>query len=222
MLATGCAARKGDEVTGNIKVPQPARRRRGVTLIEAVLYTAVALGLIVGGLVFFQQASLQSRTAAVVRFYSALIAEARIVGGEVSSFTGANFENVLNLRGSIPSENWDATRPEGQRIRLPFPGMYASIAVSLTAAGVSEITLDQRNMPVSLCSRLFAATLGSTNYANGAVGAIFQDETLAPGPIHSYVLFPTLSPTEAATYCRTADQNGNGLVRTLIFFRTAD
>ncbi|MFO0514601.1 MAG: hypothetical protein ACK5YF_06575 [Rhodobacterales bacterium] len=33
-------------------MPQPARRRRGVALIEAVLYIAVALALIVGGLFF--------------------------------------------------------------------------------------------------------------------------------------------------------------------------
>jgi len=31
-------------------------RQRAVTLIEAVLFISVALGLIVGGIVFFQQA----------------------------------------------------------------------------------------------------------------------------------------------------------------------
>ncbi len=30
----GRVGRKGDKVTGNPKVPQPARRRRGVALIE--------------------------------------------------------------------------------------------------------------------------------------------------------------------------------------------
>jgi hypothetical protein len=35
----------------------PLRRNRAVTLIEAVLYISIALALIVGGLVFFQQAS---------------------------------------------------------------------------------------------------------------------------------------------------------------------
>ena len=41
--------------------------RRGVTLIEAVLFISIALGLIVGGLVFFQQASLAARTNDAVR-----------------------------------------------------------------------------------------------------------------------------------------------------------
>ncbi|MCA3441438.1 MAG: hypothetical protein INF50_14100, partial [Rhodobacter sp.] len=48
-----------------------------MTLIEAVLYIAVALALIVGGLVFFQQASLASRVNEQVRVLSALVAEAR-------------------------------------------------------------------------------------------------------------------------------------------------
>ncbi len=122
-LSQCCYTRKGDEVTGNLKVTQPAGRRRGVTLIEAVLYIAISLALIVGGLAFYQQASLQSRTSSVVRTYAALITEARIVAGEVSSLTGDNFEEILYARGSIPAENWDATKPAGQRLRLPFANM---------------------------------------------------------------------------------------------------
>ncbi len=203
-------------------------RRRGVTLIEAVLYIAISLALIVGGLVFYQQASVRSRTAAVVRIYSALIAEARIVRAEANSLNDSSFEDVINARGSIPPENWDATRPEGQRLRLPFPNMYASIGVDLSPGFGTQIILQQHNMPVSLCSRLFAATLGSTNYANGAVVATFSDENGAWvfgefGPrSHRYDADPTLSPAGAATFCRNADLNGNGLVRTLIFFSTAD
>jgi hypothetical protein len=199
-----------------------------VTLIEAVLYISVALALIVGGLVFYQQASVRSRTAAVVRIYSALIAEARIVSGEADYLSDTSFEDVINARGSIPPENWDATRPEGQRLRLPFLNMYASVGVDLSPGLGTRIFLQQHNMPVSLCSRLFAATLGSTNFANGAVFAEFRDENGAWVPAdggprsHRYDLDPTLSPAGAATFCRYADLNGNGLVRTFIFLSTAD
>jgi type II secretory pathway pseudopilin PulG len=223
----GRFSRKGDEMTETLKVPQPARRRRGVTLIEAVLYIAISLALIVGGLVFYQQASVQSRTAAVVRLYSSLIAEARIVRGEATSLSDTSFEDVINARGSIPPENWDATMPDGQRLRLPFPGMYASIGANLSPTYGSRIFLTQYNMPVSLCSRLFAATFGSTSYANGAFEATFFDENGAwayPSPAlsHRYDVFPTLSPAGAATLCRNADLNGNGLVRARILFSTAD
>jgi hypothetical protein len=49
--------------------------RRGVTLIEAVLFIAVALGLIVGGLVFYQQASLAARVNEQTRLFSSMYAE---------------------------------------------------------------------------------------------------------------------------------------------------
>ena len=49
---------------------QSPARKRGVTLIEAVLFISIALGLIVGGIVFFQQASLAQRTNDAVRTVS--------------------------------------------------------------------------------------------------------------------------------------------------------
>ena len=55
------------------------RRHRAVTLIEAVLYISIALALIVGGLVFFQQASTAAKTSTMVRQLSAAMAEARIL-----------------------------------------------------------------------------------------------------------------------------------------------
>ena len=55
------------------------RRNRAVTLIEAVLYISIALALIVGGLVFFQQASTAAKTSALVRQLSATLAEGRVL-----------------------------------------------------------------------------------------------------------------------------------------------
>ena len=208
------------------KVPQPAKRRRGVTLIEAVLYISVALALIVGGLVFYQQAAFQSRMNSVVRTYSALIAEARTVTGEgfsIEGDAGSYFEDLLYARGAIPAELWDATKPSGERLRLPFPNMSATLAVGLAADGTSTITLFQQNMPVSLCSRLFVASRRDTRYANGALTAIFSDALGGPpAAVHSYFVFPSVTPEQSGTYCRSADVNGNGLVSTQITFRTSD
>ncbi|MCE2747776.1 MAG: hypothetical protein LW715_03020 [Rhodobacter sp.] len=197
-----------------------------MTLIEAVLYIAISLALVVGGLVFYQQASLQSRTSSVVRTYAALITEARIVAGEASSLTATNFEEILYARGSIPPENWDATRPAGQRLRLPFANMYASLTVAYAVDGRTDISLFQHNMPVGLCSRLIVTSRASTNYASGAINVFLNDDdysgTLTTIGLHDYLTSPTLAPSQAATYCRTADRNGNGLVYTQMTFRTFD
>ncbi len=209
------------------KVPQPAKRRRGVTLIEAVLYISVALALIVGGLVFYQQAAFQSRMNSVVRTYSALIAEARTVTGEgfsIEGDAGVHFENLLYARGAVPAELWDATKPSGERLRLPFPNMSATLGVLLAADGTSTIVLFQQNMPVNLCSRLFVVSRRDTRYANGAFGtALFSDEVFGgPSVLHFFDFSPSISLAQAGTYCRSADANGNGLVTTQIIFRTSD
>lgn len=100
----------------------PRRRRcRAVTLIEAVLYISIALALIVGGLVFFQQASLASRVNEQVRVLSALVAEARshytsqpsafaeliIYGGDpevfLLGFPGERVDSVLVAAGAVPT-----------------------------------------------------------------------------------------------------------------------
>ncbi len=85
--------------------------RRAVTLIEAVLFIAVALSLIVGGLVFYKQARTASQTQEFVRVISALVAEARTMdrtGGHFDS--SANIGEILFKAGAVPSAYWDEGR----------------------------------------------------------------------------------------------------------------
>ena len=63
-------------------------RRRGVTLIEAVLYISIALALIVGGIGFFQQASVAQRANNAVRNISALASEVRALYSQANTFEG--------------------------------------------------------------------------------------------------------------------------------------
>ena len=182
VVAAGRFAREGDEVTGTLKVPQPARRRRGATLIEAVLYIAIALALIVGGLVFYQQASLQSRTNDTARMFAAIIADARVVARESTPAQflaiGSGLAELLNSRGSIPANYWDATQPADQRLRLPFAGMYANISGSAWTDGTVWLTLHIWQMPVHLCSRLFVVSNQMDSvFAPGVKFTVIRDET---------------------------------------------
>jgi hypothetical protein len=171
VVAAGRLTRKGDEVAGNLKVPQPARRRRGVTLIEAVLYIAIALALIVGGLVFYQQATLQSRVNYVTRSLAAVFADARTLNDEMNGAGHGHLENLLFARGSIPAELWDATKPSGQRLRFPFGTAYASISATFMVTGQSVYDLSIRNIDVRMCARLVRSTpQGETLFASGFAG----------------------------------------------------
>jgi len=215
LLVAGRFARKGDEVTGTLKVPQPARRRRGVTLIEAVLYIAISLALIVGGLVFYQQASLQSRTNDAARVFAAIIADARVVARESPTghltAMGTGLADLLNSRGSIPASYWDATQPAGQRLRLPFTGMYAGISGSAWADGTVWVVLYLWQMPVHLCSRLFVVSNQMDSvFAPGVKYTVIRDETAAGIPS---VFGTGITPSVAGATCRLSDANKNGLVR---------
>ncbi|MCE2748781.1 MAG: hypothetical protein LW715_08410 [Rhodobacter sp.] len=79
-----------------------AARKRGVTLIEAVLYISIALALIVGGLVFFQQASLAQRTNSAVRNISAIASETRGLYQQQNSFSGLTTGALINA-GAVPT-----------------------------------------------------------------------------------------------------------------------
>ncbi|MCA3500544.1 MAG: hypothetical protein IOC98_11005 [Rhodobacter sp.] len=222
VAVAGRFARKGDEVTGTLKVPQPARRRRGVTLIEAVLYIAISLALIVGGLLFYQQASLQSRTNDTARAFAAMIADLRVMVTEMPDGVTTSMidvENVLNTRGSVPANLWDATKPSGQRLRLPFAGMYASISGSAWSDGTLWAVLYIWQMPVHLCSRLFVVSAQKdTLFATGVKFAVIRDE----GAGFANVFSTGITPSVAAATCRLSDANNNGLVRGELWLENRD
>jgi hypothetical protein len=210
-------------MTSHPNASQPDRRLRGVTLIEAVLYIAIALALIVGGLLFYQQASVASRTNYIARVYAALLAETRVVAGEVASLNAMNFEEYLHARGSVPEGLWDATKPSGERLRFPSSGMSGQIHVTLLPSGMSLVSLWQERVPISMCGRLSAAERRNTIYGNGAFIVYYWDDAFSPASeIHHFTIFPTLTVPQAGIYCRNVDSNKNGLVKVLMVLQTFD
>jgi hypothetical protein len=200
-------------------------RRRGVTLIEAVLYIAIALALIVGGLVFYQQASLQSRFNYVTRAMSAVFAEARTLNDEMNGAAYANLEDLLFARGSIPSELWDAARPSGQRLRFPFGTAGANLTGFFLPTGESVYDLTLRNIDKRMCARLVRSTpQGETVFASGffgGSGSFVTDDLSSSAQVWMPInVGATLS--DAGTACTAADVNNNGLVTAGMIFRTRD
>jgi hypothetical protein len=200
------------------KVHRLVKRRRGVTLIEAVLYIAVSLALIVGGLVFFQQASTLTRINASVQVLGSIVAEARAVSveGTVLAASGLHFENVLYRRGGIPQSSWDATRPSGQRLQRPFRDSYAFVNVSFGGGLADEILLNMVNIPLSMCVRVGASANGTN-----LLGAGINQTSLKDSPTALVTMFiGSLDAAGMATTCKVADTNGDGRVMLRINFRT--
>jgi hypothetical protein len=173
-----------------------------VTLIEAVLYIAIALALIVGGLVFFQQASTAAKTNTMVRQLSAILAEARVlVKGLPASTTQLNVNYILVSAGAVPSDmvidpaTW--TNPLLAQLSNPFGGTTELIYQNHPNLGqLIRITLT--NVPQGVCARLLTASSGKDSLT-GALGDhsnLGGTTLLGPGYLMggANVGFPTMKP----------------------------
>jgi len=218
VAVAGRFSRKGDEMTETLKVPQPARRRRGVTLIEAVLYIAVALALIVGGLIFYQQASFASRVNRFASTASSLVSEARAIaagsGNADTLLVPGAMENVLIAQASVPVSELDVTQPLGQRIRHPW-GSFVTLGLQRTG-GYTYLNFYMDSIPLEVCTRLawfdgtgrgmFSTNINGINPRDDAGGS--------SGDI--------LANDRSGASCRASDVNGNGKVSVSISHRMTD
>jgi hypothetical protein len=157
----------------------PRRRNRAVTLIEAVLYISIALALIVGGLLFYQQASTAARTNTMVRQLSAVLAEARVlVKGQPVSLDPFGITPLLISAGAVPADMvasaTSLTNPFGGTTELSYQN-------HLDYGQVFRIIIT--NVPQEVCARLLTASSGSDSLTgNDAYGSNNLGGTTLIGP----------------------------------------
>jgi hypothetical protein len=183
--------------------------RRGVTLIEAVLFISIALGLIVGGLVFFQQASLASRVNAQVRVLSAIVQETRALYNQSGAYNtlvpfdlltlftaGTRVDEVLIAAGAVPSNIiTPPTGPFSTSLRNEWNNGIG-LSVGSLPGGRATLAILVVNIPKAACVRLSAVdAIGSGVFADSVEQIFFIDE--ANGS-NSTLLFPPITPGDAA------------------------
>lgn len=134
-----------------------AIRKRGFTLIEITLVLAVGLGLIVGGLMFFQQAQSGSevtdKTRAMVSVSSEIRAQYR---------TAAQFPVLTDPSSEVTSIK--------TRSGLPA-ATFNDMTITNATAG-QNFTLTLSNLTASVCERLSIADLGPKSTATCATGTL--------------------------------------------------
>lgn len=217
------------------------RARRAITLIEAVLFISIALALIVGGIVFFRQATIAARTQAVLRLAQAMITESRALMNNAELTAGAqtvDLEPVLIAAAAVPDNAVDRSQPVAQ-IVSPWGGAvrlrggpFSIWQPGMTGDG---LYLRLETVPVEICARLTAMTPDG----EGALGIGILQITIDPagglGPDHEavsnwYAGVTTgtvdsigLSVSQAATVCRstaeTSDLDDRDNTDISVFFR---
>lgn len=181
-----------------------SRRNRAVTLIEAVLYISIALALIVGGLVFFQQASTAQKTSATIRQLSALMAETRVLikGQPLNTVTNAtvfstetlNLNSFLIASGAVPPDMVTGTAT----LSNAFGGTTSINAGAFGTDDLIMITLT--GIPPSVCTRLITG--------NGFNGTSFRTTTaVSPGQV-MYAVSATTAMSTLINWAVNATQAG--------------
>jgi hypothetical protein len=198
-----------------------------VTLIEAVLYISIALALIVGGLVFFQQASLAQRINSAVRNIQILAVETRVLYEQRDSFAGFNHGTLISA-GAVPTSlisnaatgelknEWGGAITAGSTAALAAVPPAGGVGGVQAFAANSGFFIVYRNVPFQACSRLAAADKLGT----AVVGSRIRSVTFGTGiPVYvtrSYAApgggtnwSTELEPGDATIFCKAAaDVNG--------------
>jgi type II secretory pathway pseudopilin PulG len=183
-------------------------RKRGVTLIEAVLYISIALALIVGGLVFFQQASLAQRTNSAVRNISAIASETRGLFSQQNNFNGLETSSLINA-GAVPT-----SLINGTDLRNEWGGNIVVASTGGTGVNADNgFTVIYPNLPTGACVRLTNTdSSGSGRVGSGIRSIAFR----APGGTWSGEALPAsngLSPSAVAVATACGQTGGIADVR---------
>ncbi|MFG6574242.1 type 4 pilus major pilin [Sulfitobacter sp. 1A13353] len=130
-------------ITSNLVL---AGRRRAISLIEGVLYLVIALTVIVGGIVFFQQSQLSNAVTDTARAAVGISSQARALYQNQTGF-GDNEDLTLAMirAGAVPSNFIDNS---GDAIAHPFGG-----GVSVTGNGKGFV-ISYSDISQAACLRL--------------------------------------------------------------------
>lgn len=178
----------GNSCHGGPSVPPPPRLdERGATLIEAVLFTVIALGLVIGGIVFFEQASMSARTNEAVRMMASLQSQ--------PNFGTADIGDLLISANAVPSAMQNDADGDGTNDSLvnAFGG-----DVTVTGA-TDQFEIELTDVPVNVCTRMAPFD----DLGNGVIGtgiAEISDGTDTDND--------GLTAAEAATFCETNAAGG--------------
>lgn len=150
-----------------------ATRKRGISLIEAVLYLVIALAVIVGGIVFFQQAQLSNQITDTARMSTGVSSQVRGLFQSQRSFGTDQLTEAMVKSGAVPS-NFVSITPVNPyfteyEIVLPFGGDVEIFGQD------SYFVMQFNGLPKAACLRLMSVGLdGSGSVGTGITGVTIR------------------------------------------------
>ena len=139
------------------------QHERGATLIEAALFTVIALGTIIGGIVFFQQASISAKTNEMVRTLASLQTQVRALFQTQATFGTGGLNTLLITSNAAPSNILLDSDSDGDMDAL-IHGFGGAITVT---GATGQFTIAMAGVPVGVCTRIIAFDASG----NGTIGS---------------------------------------------------
>lgn len=207
-----------------------SQRYRAVTLIEAVLYISIALALIVGGLVFYQQANLSAKMSQQVRAMSAIMSEARAFYSQHSDFialsgsspttlvfndylAGERLDDILIASGAVPPSMIAdvAGTQTGSRLRNAWGGEMSVRSGRDGANNYVGVQFLMYNVPTPACVRLGPSTpQGNTSWTDMITAVAMFGSRATPAVAGGDITVGGAGATidMFGTFCSRASRNG--------------
>ncbi|HDZ51552.1 hypothetical protein LCGC14_0111780 [marine sediment metagenome] len=157
------------KVTLNSPSFENSIRKRGISLIEAVLYLVIALSVIVGGIVFFQQAQLSNQITDTARMSTGVSSQVRGLFQNQRDFGTDQLTAAMVKSGAVPS-NFVSITPVNpyfteDEIVLPFGGNVEIFGQE------SYFVMQFNRLPKAACLRLMSVGIdGSGSVGTGITG----------------------------------------------------
>ena len=175
--------------------------RRGVSLLESILFLAIALSITLGGLAYFRQTSDTTDVSQAVRELTTLIAEARTYFARQADFAGLT-PAVLIAAGAVPRSMINST---GNAINSP----WGAIDIGPAPGNPSRLVVTMFNLSVAACTRLGPYSAGGAGIlgdriANLEVLGAGGDLVAADPYLRAGVPGDGVTPAEAAAACSAA------------------
>lgn len=180
-------------------VTNVVRRSRGISLIEAVLYLLISLSVVTGGIVFFQQASQESRMRDATQSILGLQSSARAIAVHDAVYGPGNLTPAIIIADAFPTRLTPAED-------LSFLVNEFGGQTSVTGYGRDRFSVDYSGIPVDACTRLlpFQAT------GQGVAGTDISGVQLSGdgGDFDFWRSDGGVLPDEAAEACAEASDGG--------------
>jgi hypothetical protein len=148
-------------------------RKRGISLIEAVLYLVIALAVIIGGIVFFKQMQISTKITDTGRGVVGISSQVRALYQSQPEYGTGQLDDALIRAGAVTDQ---FLRDESGTARI----IHSFQGYMLVAGQGKNFTISFEDLPAEACIRLMTVDeVGNGLLGTGIIGVEMNGGSLS-------------------------------------------